>query len=81
MRELSEGAADTVVGAVVGGFLDAVSAEDGGFAVVVVGFVGCEVNFPKEPGNILARERVIIWEFQNSLLLMVFEFAHHLVSK
>ena len=43
-----EGAAETVVGGVVGGFLDAVAPVYGGGAVVGVGFVGCEVDFAKE---------------------------------
>lgn len=44
VRELAERAADVVVFCVVGGVLDRVAAEDGGCAVVVVGFVwggGC----------------------------------------
>lgn len=50
--ELTERAADAVVFGVVGGGLDAVAAEDGGFAVVVVGFVGGEVDFAEEPARL-----------------------------
>ena len=50
--ELAEGTAEPVVFGVVGGGLDAVAAQDGGFAVVVVGFVGGEVDFAEEPANL-----------------------------
>lgn len=50
--ELAEGAAEPVVFGVVGGGLDAVAAQDGGFAVVVVGFVGGEVDFAEEPARL-----------------------------
>ncbi len=45
MRQLAKGAADAVVFAVVGGLLDGISAEDGGFAVGIIGGVGCEIDF------------------------------------
>ena len=50
--ELAERAAEPVVFGVVGGGLDAVAAQDGGFAVGVVGFVGGEVDFAEEPGSL-----------------------------
>lgn len=43
-----QGAAEAVVGCVVGRLLDVVAAADCGLAVVVVGFVGDEVDFSEE---------------------------------
>ena len=46
--ELFQRTADSVVLRVVRRVLDGVAAEDGGFAVGGVGFVGCEVDFAEE---------------------------------
>lgn len=48
MGELAEGATKAIVFAIVCWFLDSVSAEDGGFTVIVVGFVRVKVYFSKE---------------------------------
>ena len=48
MCDLAEGAADAVVFCVVGGVCDCVASADGGGAVVVVGFVGGEIDFAEE---------------------------------
>ena len=49
VRQLPQGAAQSVVGYVVGGAGDGVAPEDGGIAVRGVGFVGSEVDFAEEP--------------------------------
>ena len=51
--ELAEGAADAVVFGVVGGGCDGVAAADCGGEVVLVGFVGCEVDFSEELGFVI----------------------------
>jgi len=48
VRELAEGAAEPVVGGVVGRVLDGVAPDYGGVAVGVVGGVGGEVDFAEE---------------------------------
>lgn len=52
--ELAKGAAEAVVGAVVGGLADCVATEDSGVAVIVVGGVSCEVNFAEETLFVMA---------------------------
>lgn len=50
MRELSQGAGERVVFAVVGWVLEVVAGADGVFAVVIFGFVVVEVDFAEESG-------------------------------
>jgi len=52
--ELAERAAKTVVGSVVGRLADCIATEDGSVAVVVVGGVGCEVDFAEETLLVMA---------------------------
>ena len=44
VRERTERTAESVVGGVVGGFLDAIALDDEGVAVGVVGFVSSKVD-------------------------------------
>lgn len=50
VRELSQGAGERVVFAVVGWVLEVVAGADGVFAVVIFGFVVVEVDFAEESG-------------------------------